>query len=243
MLRIVDLHKGFGGLTVISHLDLQVMEGEMRCVIGPNGAGKTTLFNLITGRLKPDRGRIEFDQREITGLKVHEICQLGIGLKFQIPSVFKEMTVLDNLMTGGTGSVTPFRLLRGERPDALEDRVESVLADIELVDQRDICAGDLSHGQQQWLEIGIVMLNNPKLILLDEPTAGMTLAETARTADLIRNVFAGKTVIIIEHDIAFVRSLDARVTVLHRGQVLLEGSFDEIAADEGVQRIYLGEEI
>ena len=243
MLRIVDLHKGFGGLTVISHLDLQVMEGEMRCVIGPNGAGKTTLFNLITGRLKPDRGRIEFDQREITGLKVHEICQLGIGLKFQIPSVFKEMTVLDNLMTGGTGSVTPFRLLRGERPDALEDRVESVLADIELVDQRDIYAGDLSHGQQQWLEIGIVMLNNPKLILLDEPTAGMTLAETARTADLIRNVFAGKTVIIIEHDIAFVRSLDARVTVLHRGQVLLEGSFDEIAADEGVQRIYLGEEI
>ena len=176
-------------------------------------------------------------------MKVHEICQLGIGLKFQIPSVFKEMTVLDNLMTGGTGSVTPFRLLRGERPDALEDRVESVLADIELVDQRDICAGDLSHGQQQWLEIGIVMLNNPKLILLDEPTAGMTLAETARTADLIRNVFAGKTVIIIEHDIAFVRSLDARVTVLHRGQVLLEGSFDEIAADEGVQRIYLGEEI
>ena len=243
MLRITDLHKNFGGLAVISQLDLHVRPGALRCVIGPNGAGKTTLFNLITGRLKPNRGRIEFDGRDTTGLKVHEICHLGIGLKFQAPSVFQEMTVWDNLMVGGTGSVTPFRLLRSERPDGLEERAEFLLADIDLGNQRDTYAGDLSHGQQQWLEIGMVMLNDPKLILLDEPTAGMTNAETARTADLILNVFAGKTVIIIEHDIAFVRSLNSDVTVLHRGQVLREGSFNEIAADEEVRRIYLGEEI
>ncbi len=243
MLRIEKLTKSFGGLKVFDGLDLAVAPGELRCIIGPNGTGKTTLFNLITGRLKPDSGRILLRGRNIAGRKVNTISRLGVGRKFQAPSIFEEMTVIDNLLVGGTGHGSAGDLLFNRRRRVQLERAEQILSVLQLEEQRNLIAGDLSHGQKQWLEIGVVMLNDPDLILLDEPTAGMTLAETARTADLLRTAFPGKTTIVIEHDIAFVRRLRSTVTVLYRGTVMREGSFDEIAGDEAVRRVYLGEEV
>jgi urea transport system ATP-binding protein len=242
MLDIRKLSKKFGGLAIFSDLDLTVGKGELRCIIGPNGAGKTTLFNLITGRLRSDSGEIRFEDRNICRLPVHEITRLGIGRKFQAPSVFEEMTVWDNLLVAGTGHRRARRLFTTRTDPDLASRAERVLDSVRLASRRRDLAGSLSHGQKQWLEIGIVMLNDPRLVLLDEPTAGMTVAETAETADLIQEVFKDRTAIIIEHDIGFVRRLDSRVTVLNRGGVMKEGSFDEIAADAAVRKAYLGEE-
>jgi len=242
MLDIRNLNKKFGGLAIFSDLNLQVGKGELRCIIGPNGAGKTTLFNLITGRLRSDSGEIRFEDRDICRLPVNEIARLGIGRKFQAPSVFEEMTVWNNLMVAGTGHRRAHRLFSTRTDAGLAARAERVLESVRLTARRDDLAGSLSHGQKQWLEIGIVMLNDPRLVLLDEPTAGMTVSETAETADLIQEVFKDRTAIIIEHDISFVRRLDSRVTVLNRGGVMKEGSFDEIAADAAVRKVYLGEE-
>ncbi len=242
MLRIEGLHKSFGGLKVFDGLDFEVAQGETRCIIGPNGTGKTTLFNMITGRLKPDAGRILVNGRDITRLNVCTISRGGIGRKFQAPTIFENMSTWDNLVLGGTGHGSVIDLLFGRRRRGLEQRAEEILGILQLTDFRDDRAGDLSHGQKQWLEIGMVMLNEPDVILLDEPTAGMTLAETARTGDLIRDTFRGKTTIVIEHDIAFVRRLGAKVTVLYRGKVMCEGDFSDIAADEAVKRVYLGDE-
>jgi urea transport system ATP-binding protein len=242
MLDIRNLNKKFGGLAIFSDLNLQVGKGELRCIIGPNGAGKTTLFNLITGRLRSDSGEIRFEDRDICRLPVNEIARLGIGRKFQAPSVFEEMTVWNNLMVAGTGHRRAHRLFSTKTDAGLAARAERVLESVRLTVRRDDLAGSLSHGQKQWLEIGIVMLNDPRLVLLDEPTAGMTVSETAETADLIQEVFKDRTAIIIEHDISFVRRLDSRVTVLNRGGVMKEGSFDEIAADAAVRKAYLGEE-
>jgi len=242
MLRIEGLTKSFGGLKVFDGLDLAVAPGELRCIIGPNGTGKTTLFNLISGRLKPDAGRILLRGQEVGGKAVHRISRLGVGRKFQAPSIFEEMTVLDNLLAGGTGRSGVGALLFSRERRRQTERAEEILDVLNLRDERQRRAGDLSHGQKQWLEIGVVMLNDPDLILLDEPTAGMTLAETARTADLLKSAFKGKTTVVIEHDIAFVRRLRSTVTVLYRGTVMRQGSFEEIAADEAVRRVYLGEE-
>ncbi len=242
MLRIEGLTKSFGGLKVFDGLDLAVAPGELRCIIGPNGTGKTTLFNLISGRLKPDGGRILLRGQEVGGKAVHRISRLGVGRKFQAPSIFEEMTVLDSLLAGGTGRSGVRALLFSRERRRQTERAEEILDVLQLREERGRRAGDLSHGQKQWLEIGVVMLNDPDLILLDEPTAGMTLAETARTADLLKSAFKGKTTVVIEHDIAFVRRLRSTVTVLYRGTVMRQGSFEEIAADEAVRRVYLGEE-
>jgi urea ABC transporter ATP-binding protein UrtD len=243
MLDIRNLNKRFGGLAIFSDLNLAVGKGELRCIIGPNGAGKTTLFNLITGRLRSDSGEIRFENRDICRVPVHEITRLGIGRKFQAPSVFEEMTVWDNLIVAGTGHRQALRLFTTRLDPDLAARAERVLESVRLAARRNDLAGSLSHGQKQWLEIGIVMLNDPRLVLLDEPTAGMTVAETAETADLIQQVFKDRTAIIIEHDISFVRRLQGRVTVLNRGGVMKEGSFEEIAADAAVRKVYLGEEV
>ncbi|MGH6940381.1 urea ABC transporter ATP-binding protein UrtD [Hypericibacter sp.] len=243
MLDIRNLNKKFGGLAIFSDLNLRVEPGELRCIIGPNGAGKTTLFNLITGRLRSDSGEIRFEDRDICRKSVHEITRLGIGRKFQAPAVFEEMTVWDNLIVAGTGHRAAFRLFTTRLDSSLAARAERVLESVRLSARRNDLAGSLSHGQKQWLEIGIVMLNDPRLVLLDEPTAGMTVSETAETADLIQQVFKDRTAIIIEHDISFVRRLKGRVTVLNRGGVMKEGSFEEIAADPAVRKVYLGEEV
>jgi len=243
MLEIKSLNKKFGGLAIFSDLNLKVGKGELRCIIGPNGAGKTTLFNLITGRLRSDSGEIRFEDRDIGRMPVHEITRLGIGRKFQTPTVFEEMTVWDNLIVAGTGHRRALHLFKTRRDAGLVARAERVLESVRLASRRGELASSLPHGQKQWLEIGIVMLNDPRLVLLDEPTAGMTVAETAETADLIQQVFKDRTAIIIEHDISFVRRLNGRVTVLNRGGVMKEGGFDEIAADAAVRMAYLGEEV
>ena len=243
MLKIERLTKSFGGLRVFDGLDLEVGDGELRCIIGPNGTGKTTLFNMITGAIKPDGGRILLRGQEIGGKQVHRISRLGVGRKFQAPSIFEDLTVMENLLTGAAGHERVAGLIwsRGRRRHL--ERAEEVLQVLQLGERRNDRAGDLSHGEKQWLEIGVVMLNDPDLILLDEPTAGMTLAETARTADLLKTAFRGKTTIVIEHDIAFVRRLRSTVTVLYRGTVMRQGSFEEIANDPAVRSVYLGEEV
>ena len=243
MLRIEGLTKSFGGLKAFDGLDLAVAPGELRCIIGPNGTGKTTLFNLISGRLKPDGGRILLRGQEVGGKAVHRINRLGVGRKSQAPSIFEEMTVLDNLLAGGTGRSGVRALLFSRERRRQTERAEEILDVLQLRGERGRRAGGLSHGQKQWLGIGVVMLNDPDLILLDEPTAGMTLAETARTADLLKSAFKGKTTVVIEHDIAFVRGLRSTGAVLYRGTVMRQGSFEEIAADEAVRRVYLGEEV
>ncbi|MZR30070.1 ATP-binding cassette domain-containing protein [Sneathiella litorea] len=240
MLQIENLHKRFGGLTVMDGLNINVAEGETRCIIGPNGTGKTTLFNLITGKIKPDSGAIKIGGRNVVSRRVYEIARLGVSRKFQSPTIFGDLTVEDNLIIAATGRRNFTDLILSRRHGA-ESRIEEILEKLEFGEFRNDRSGDLSHGQRQWLEIGMVLLNEPDLILLDEPTAGMTLAETARTADLIRQVLHGKTTLVIEHDIAFVRRLEAPVTVLFRGKVMCEGSFEDIAEDEQVRRIYLGE--
>jgi urea transport system ATP-binding protein len=242
VLEVKNLYKRFGGLTVISDLNLSVAEGELRCIIGPNGAGKTTLFNLISGRLRPDRGRILFEGTDISGDSVHKIARMGIGRKFQSPAVFDQLSVWDNLAVAGHGHSSNLNLFTTRASPALYQRTEEILQATRLERHRDWMAGTLSHGEKQWLEIGMMMLNDPRLGLLDEPTAGMTLAETAQTAELIRQVFRGRTAIIIEHDISFVRRLDTTVSVLHRGSVMREGRFRDIAADPVVRSVYLGEE-
>ena len=242
MLEIRGLHKRFGGLTVIANLDLSVAAGELRCIIGPNGAGKTTLFNLISGKLRPDKGKILFEGKNICGYSVNRIARMGIGRKFQSPTVFDELSVWDNLAVAGNGHSPNARLFTTSLSSALLGRTEEILETVKLARHRDRSAGALSHGEKQWLEIGMIMLNEPRLVLLDEPTAGMTLMETAQTADLVRKVFRNCTAIIIEHDISFVRRLDSAVTVLHRGGVMREGRFREVAADPLVRSVYLGEE-
>ena len=243
MLEINRLHKSFGGLNVFSGLELKVGAGELRCIIGPNGTGKTTLFNLISGRLRPDSGQIIFNGQDISGKSIQQISRLGIGRKFQTPSVFEEMTVWDNLMVAGNAHRRSAALFTHRVDRTRDDRALEILARINLADHRNRLAGNLSHGQKQWLEIGVVILNAPRMILLDEPTAGMTAQETAATADLILNTFHDQTTVIIEHDVSFVRRLGCPITVLYDGKVMREGNFADIAADAAVRRVYLGEEV
>jgi len=234
ILRTDDLVKTFSGVVATDHLEYQMDAGEIECVIGPNGAGKTTFFNLITGTLSPDSGAVYFDGDNITGMKVHEIARRGIVRKYQTPSVYAEMSLRRNI-----------GIAFGENKPADKDRrLHEILALIDLTGRADDNAGALDHGSKQWLEIGMVLANDPELILLDEPTAGMTSEETRRTADLITNINReeGVSIIVIEHDIEFVRQLSSRVTVLHQGSVLAQGKISEIEEDDDVQRVYLGGE-
>jgi urea ABC transporter ATP-binding protein UrtD len=232
ILRTEDLVKSFSGVVATDHLEYEVAAGEIECIIGPNGAGKTTFFNLITGTLAPDSGAVYFDGEDITDLDVHEIARRGMVRKYQTPSVYDEISVRRNI-----------GIAFGEdRPPEADRRQREILDLIDLADRADEDAGALDHGSKQWLEIGMVLANAPKLILLDEPTAGMTTEETRRTADLITeiNETEGVSVIAIEHDIEFVRRLSSRVTVLHQGSVLAQGSVAEIESNDDVQRVYLG---
>ncbi|MBW2058809.1 MAG: ABC transporter ATP-binding protein [Deltaproteobacteria bacterium] len=242
MLRVEHLTRRFGGFTAIDDISLGIEEGEMHCIIGPNGAGKTTLFNLITAKLKPDSGRIFLRDRDITDLTTEEICHLGIGRKFQAPSIFTHLTVIENILVAGYGKYGFSHLLfRGvqERDRAL---AMEILRKIELDSKRDHLASSLSHGERQWLEIGMLLRNEPDLLLLDEPTAGMTPAETRETAYLIRDNLSDLTTVVIEHDLKFLREIAEEVTVLHNGRILATGRFDEIENNEEVRKVYLGRE-
>jgi urea transport system ATP-binding protein len=231
----------FDGFRALNALSLVLEAGEMRAVIGPNGAGKTTMMDVITGKTRPDTGKVVFGlDTDLTRLDEPAIAALGIGRKFQKPTVFEPHTVWDNLLLALAGNRTPrFTLWVRETP-AERARIDAILSTIRLTEHRYRRAADLSHGQKQWLEIGMLLAQEPQLLLVDEPVAGMTDAETAQTAELLREINRTRSVMVVEHDMAFVRALGVKVTVLHEGSVLSEGSIDHVSADQRVIDVYLG---
>jgi urea transport system ATP-binding protein len=231
----------FDGFRAINNLSLVLQKGEMRAVIGPNGAGKTTMMDIITGRTKPDRGDVYFDGT--IDLTLHDepaIAMMGIGRKFQKPTVFESQTVADNILLAlnGPRSILPTLFWRESAETKI--RIEEILVTIRLEARRSEMAADLSHGQKQWLEIGMLLAQDPKLLLVDEPVAGMTDAETEETARLLKAIARTHSVMVVEHDMHFVRELGAKVTCLHEGTVLSEGILDHVSADERVIEVYLG---
>ncbi len=232
LVDVKGVTKRFGGLTAVSDVDLTVNAGEVHCLIGPNGAGKSTLFKLIVGLYPPTRGSIFFDSIDITDERPFARVQRGMSIKMQAPSVFKELPVRQNIQ------IALQERLSGAERDAEEERLLTLL---NLASDTGKLAGELSHGQQQWLEIGMALALSPQLLLLDEPTAGMSPEETFKTGELIKSFNAeGMTVLAVEHDMAFVRQIAQRVTVLHLGEVFARGSLENILQDEKVAEIYLG---
>jgi urea ABC transporter ATP-binding protein UrtD len=234
LLRTEGLSKRFRGLIANDNIDFSLQAGEIRCLIGPNGAGKTTFISMISAHLPPSSGRIWFKGQDVTALPVYRRAQMGIARKFQTPSVFDHLTVYANLELAALG--------KSASVPRRKARIEEVLELTRLHGERAAVAAALSHGQRQWLEIGMLLANRAELLLLDEPTAGMTSEETRATGELIRTLATihDLSVIIIEHDINFVRGLKVPVTVLHLGRVLLQGSFDEVSENDQVRNVYLG---
>jgi len=231
LLEVAEVEKDFGGVSAAAGLTLALGEGEMLCLIGPNGCGKTTLFNLITGALRPDAGRLRFDGEDLTGLEPHQIARRGILRKFQVPGIFPDLSVAENLTVALVGS-------GAEEAGRLDD----LLAVARLADKADLAAGSLAHGEKQWLEIAMVLARRPRLLLLDEPTNGMTAAETAATVALIRDLHArfGCAVLVIEHDMGFVRDLACPVALMVRGRIERQGSYEALRDDPLVREAYLG---
>jgi urea transport system ATP-binding protein len=236
-LELDDVRVTFDGFKAVDGVTMTVLQGDLRFLIGPNGAGKTTLVDAITG-LAPATGSVRFGRTELVGRKVHRIARLGIGRTFQTSSVFEQLSVLQNLdiaAGAGRGPLTMLRARRGVPPV-----VEEALTTIGLADQRDQPAGVLAHGQKRWLEIGMLLVQDARVLLLDEPVAGMSADERTRTGELLQRVGAERTVIVVEHDMDFMRSFATSVTVLHAGKVLSEGTVAEVQADPRVQEVYLG---
>jgi urea ABC transporter ATP-binding protein UrtD len=231
LLHAEGLERRFGGLTAIKNVSLSVAPRQMKCIIGPNGAGKSTFLNLLCGTLRPTAGRVVFNGADITGMALHRIARIGIARKFQVPSVFERLSVAENLGVADIGVTHD-----GRRPNTVDD----ILDRLELREIAHRRAGDLAHGQKQWLEIGMAMMTNPKLLLLDEPTAGMTVEESLRTAALLRAACDDIAVIAIEHDMRFVRALACHTVVLHQGALIAEGAFAEVEANPMVRDVYLG---
>ena len=231
----------FDGFKALNDLSFYVEVGELRAVIGPNGAGKTTMMDVVTGKTRPDRGRVEFNGgTDLTQLDEAAIANLGIGRKFQKPTVFEEHTVFDNLELALAGNRGVFGSLFARLRAGSRERIEQVLETTALAPHQERRAGDLSHGQKQWLEIGMLLMQDPELLLVDEPAAGMTDEETEQTAALLTRIAGTRSVVVVEHDMAFVRGLDCRVTVLHEGAVLAEGTLDAVQNDARVVEVYLG---
>ena len=231
----------FDGFKALNDLSLTVQPGEMRAIIGPNGAGKTTMMDVITGKTRPDKGDVYFDgAHDLTALDETQIAELGIGRKFQKPTVFEMHTVEDNLRLALKADRTARATLAWREADAEQARISEILAVIRLGAVRKRVAGSLSHGQKQWLEIGMLLAQDPKLLLVDEPVAGMTDVETHQTAELLREIAQEKTVVVVEHDMAFVRELGVKVTCLHEGSVLAEGTIDQVSQNDRVVEVYLG---
>jgi len=241
LLYLDGVSVSFDGYKALRGLSLALEPGEMRAIIGPNGAGKTTMMDVVTGRTRPDEGDVYFEGRyDLTQLDEAEIAELGVGRKFQKPTVFENHTVSDNILLAARAPRTVFATLFGGAAQRERETIERILGTIRLRDQRERLAGALSHGQKQWLEIGMLLAQDPKLLLVDEPVAGMTDAETAVTAELLREIARDHSVVVVEHDMAFVRELGVKVTVLHEGSVLAEGTLDQVSADERVIEVYLG---
>jgi len=239
LLYLDDVSVTFDGYKALRGLSLTLAPGEMRAIIGPNGAGKTTMMDVITGKTRPDKGDVIFDgSHDLLKLDEPAIAELGIGRKFQKPTVFESHTIEDNIWLALKAPRGPFATLfsKGEE----RSKIEAILERIGLLAHRRRLAADLSHGQKQWLEIGMLLAQDPKLLLVDEPVAGMTDAETAQTARLLRAIAKDHSVVVVEHDMSFVRDLDVKVTVLHEGAVLAEGPLDAVSADPRVIEVYLG---
>ncbi|GGA76162.1 ABC transporter ATP-binding protein [Neiella marina] len=242
LLYLEDISVSFDGFKAINKLNLYINEGELRCIIGPNGAGKTTMMDIITGKTRPDEGSAWFGQKiNLLNMSEPEIAQAGIGRKFQKPTVFEHQTVFANLELAMAGAKGVFTTLMAKLSSSQLDHIDHVLGQIGLKQQRNLLAGALSHGQKQWLEIGMLLMQNPKLLLVDEPVAGMTHQEMDRTGELLTSLAGEHTVILVEHDMDFVRSLANQVTVLHQGSVLAEGTMDQVQNDDKVVQVYLGE--
>ncbi len=245
-LWVDNVNVSFDGFRALTDLTLMLERGELRCIIGPNGAGKTTLQDVITGKTRPDTGNVFLigehgDQKPLTRMPEHEVAQLGIGRKFQRPTVFHDHSVFENLELSLGRQRGVFRSLVATLSGQQRDRIDEVLTTVGLSERRAELAGRLSHGEKQWLEIGMLLAQEPSLLLVDEPIAGMTHQETERTAELLKSLAGKHTVVVVEHDMAFIRSIARLVTVLHEGKILAEGSMDEVQSDPKVVEVYLGE--
>ncbi|WP_417687513.1 urea ABC transporter ATP-binding protein UrtD [Roseibium sp.] len=241
LLYLDGVSVSFDGFKALNELSMVIGPGEMRAIIGPNGAGKTTMMDVITGKTKPDSGEVFFDGVvDLTGEDEASIAELGIGRKFQKPTVFESHTVWDNLELALKAPRGPFATLFHVITGGEKKRIEELLELIRLGDKRDELAANLSHGQKQWLEIGMLLAQDPKLLLVDEPAAGMTDAETMETAELLKDIAKTHSVVVVEHDMTFIRALGVKVTCLAEGSVLAEGSLDYVSADKRVVEVYLG---
>lgn len=242
ILYLEDITVSFDGFKALNALTFYIDVGELRCVIGPNGAGKTTMMDVITGKTRPDKGSAFFGQTlDLLSLREPEIAQAGIGRKFQKPTVFERHTVFENLELAAAGPKSPWATLFHSLTAAQRERVGEVLEIVGLTERCYALAGALSHGQKQWLEIGMLLMQDPRLLLVDEPVAGMTPQETEKTAELLKSLAGKHSVVVVEHDMDFVRSIAKKVTVLHEGSVLAEGDIDQVQNHPRVIEVYLGE--
>jgi urea transport system ATP-binding protein len=241
ILAAEGVSKSFDGFKAINDLNFYMDEGELRTVIGPNGAGKSTFLDLITGRTRPDEGKIIFDgDTELSAMREYQIYRLGIGRKFQTPSVYGDHTVYENILLSLGGSRSVFGAICYKATKGDQEKIAEVLAKVRLAEKSNHRAGSLSHGQKQWLEIGMLIAQNARLLLIDEPAAGMTDEETHKTGELLLSLAGKHSIIVIEHDMVFVRQIATKVTVLHQGHVLCEGTVDEVQQNERVIDVYLG---
>jgi urea transport system ATP-binding protein len=242
ILYLEGLSVSFDGFKAINDLNLYIAAGELRCIIGPNGAGKSTMMDIITGRTRPDEGQAWFGQRlNLLEMAEHEIAEAGIGRKFQKPTVFEQLSVVQNLELAMQQNKGVLSLLTARPSGEQKDHIDEIVQTIGLEDSHNDPAGRLSHGQKQWLEIGMLLMQKPALLLVDEPVAGMTHQEMDRTAQLLTSLAGKHSVIVVEHDMDFVRSIARKVTVLHQGSVLAEGSMEQVQNDPRVIEVYLGE--
>ncbi|MCP9917631.1 urea ABC transporter ATP-binding protein UrtD [Cyanobium sp. ATX 6F1] len=240
LLELRSVSVSFDGFWALNDLNLQLAPGELRAVIGPNGAGKTTFLDVITGKVRPTKGDVVFRGKSLVGTTEHQIARLGVGRKFQTPRVYQNLSPRRNLELAVSHRNSPIDLLFGSLDSKARERVQQLLAVVDLEAQANVPAGGLSHGQKQWLEIAMLLAQDPDLLLVDEPVAGLTDEETRRTADLLKQLSGDHTVLVIEHDMEFIRDLDSQVTVLHEGHVLCEGPMDQVEKNPKVIEVYLG---
>ena len=240
ILSVEDLTVSFDGFRAVDGLSLSVAQDELRVIIGPNSAGKTTLLDIICGKTRPSAGRVMFEGRDLVRVAEFDIVRAGVGRKFQTPSVYEDLTVLENFEISLPNAHGVLRSLRFRRTGEVRARIEAMAAQVFLADRLLEKAGRLSHGQKQWLEIGMLLMQAPRLLLLDEPVAGMSPREREQTAELLARIARGKSVVVIEHDMDFVKRIAHKVTVLHQGRLLSEGSVAEVQADPRVLDVYLG---
>jgi urea transport system ATP-binding protein len=240
VLAVEDLTVSFDGFKAVDSLTMYIDKNELRVLVGPNGAGKTTVLDLICGKTKSTAGSIKFNNTELTKLSEHEIVRSGVGRKFQNPSIYENLTVYQNLEVSYPKGRGVFGSLTFKRTQEVEDRVSKVAADIMLTEFLEMESALLSHGQKQWLEIGMLLMQEPELLMLDEPVAGMSAKERDQTADLLNRICQNRSVIVIEHDMEFVKKIAHKVTVLHQGKILAEGPMEQVQADEKVIEVYLG---